>query len=224
MSFGTNDINSIIDCSDDDDVLRTDNEEVEDNEDIVNQILDELGDDNDNHNDNHNNLNDVYNTNNFNTEEVDLGNFNNMDNNHNHNDINHNHIDNQSYNNIHNNDYNNNSMFSNRLNDDINFKEHIRQRKPSNKKKEIDKKKNEDMNNSWCSFIPSNILSNILLYKDYILILIICLVTNNPLVHKQMMNIGIFNTENKLNIFAYLFQTLLFVIIYFIINFVVSFI
>jgi hypothetical protein len=223
MSFGTNDINSIIDCSDDD-VLRTDNEDVEDNEDIVNQILDELGDDNDNDN----NLNDVYNTNTFNTKEVDLCNFNNMDNNHthNHNDINHNHIDNQSYNNnVYNNDYNNNSMFSSRLNDDINFKEHIKQKKPSNKKKnEINKKKNEDMNNSWCSFIPSNILSNILLYKDYILIIIICLITNNPLVYKQMMNISIFNTEKKLNIFACLFQTLLFVIIYFIINFIISFI
>ena len=45
MSFGTNDINSIIDCSEDNDTLRTDNEGVESNEDIVNQILNELGDD-----------------------------------------------------------------------------------------------------------------------------------------------------------------------------------
>ena len=119
-------------------------------------------------------------------------------------------------------------MFSNRLNDDINFKEHIQQKKSVNRtKKENDKKndkKNADMSNSLCSFIPSNILSNILLYKDYILIFIICLITNNPLVHKQMMNISIFNTGNKLNIFAYLFQTLLFIIIYFIINFIISFI
>ena len=116
-------------------------------------------------------------------------------------------------------------MFTNRLNDDINFKEHINQKKFLKKiKKENNKKKNEDMSNSWYSFIPSNILSNILLYKDYILIIIICLITNNSLVHKQMTNISIFNTEKKLNIFAYIFQTLLFVIIYFIINFIIFFI
>ena len=95
------------------------------------------------------------------------------------------------------------------------------------------KKKNEDIlntnqldnDNNWLSLININdILINIKLYKNYILILIISLITNNPIVYKQMSNITIFNTNNKLNIIAYIFQAVLFVTIYFIINIIISFI
>ena len=39
-----------------------------------------------------------------------------------------------------------------------------------------------------------------------------------------MINISIFNTNDKLNIFAYLFQAFLFIILYLIFNFIISFI
>ncbi len=231
MSFGTNDINSIIDCSEDNE-LRNENDDVETSEDIVNQILNELGnDDNDNDNENinldHNYDNNYdYDNNNdndkFNTRELNAVSFNNINNEHNN--MNHNQHQNNINHTQHQNNYNDNSMFSNRFNDDISFKEHMQKKTDVNKKKNDNIIKKEDSNDSWCSLIPGDMLSNLSLYKNYILILIISLITNNPLVYKQMINISIFNTDNKLNIFAYLFQSLLFIILYLIINFISSFI
>ena len=221
MSFGTNDINSIIDCSEDD-ALRNENDGGETSEDIVNQILNELGnDDNDNEDIN---LDHNYDNNNdkFNTRELNAVSFNNINNEHNN--INHNQHQNNTNHNQHQNNYNDNLMLSNRFNDDISFKEHMQKKTNINKKKNDNIIKKEDSNDSWCSLIPGDILSNLSLCKNYILILIISLITNNPLVYKQMINISIFNTDNKLNIFAYLFQSLLFIILYLIINFISSFI
>ena len=135
MNFGTNDINSLIDCSDNDTLK---NDDGETNEDIVNQILNELGDNDETNLD--------YNHDNFNTEELNTVNFNNVNNIDNN--INYNQEleqeqeqeqeqkqeQEQTY--EHYKHQNNDSIYSNRFNDDINFKEHIL-KKNNNKKKMI---------------------------------------------------------------------------------------
>ena len=54
------------------------------------------------------------------------------------------------------------------------------------------------------------------MYNTYLYTLLFILIINNPISYKQMINISIFNTGNNLNIFAYIFKSLLVTIIYFI--------
>lgn len=239
MSFGTNDISSIINCSNNETTLE--NNEENNNDDIVNQILHELGDqeEQEEYNDIKMNNMEFNNTELTNTEltntEFNNIEFNNMgfDNIESNNiDLKNRKINNKelnSFNFSNNEQYNNNNLiFSNRLDDDIDFKKHI-ENKVINDEKKNNKNildNNElDNNTDWLSLINiNNILTNIKLYKNYILILIISLITNNPIVYNQMSNISIFTTNNKLNIFAYIFQSILFITIYFIINIIILFI
>ena len=78
------------------------------------------------------------------------------------------------------------------------------------------------MNFDLCSIL--DILHYINSFKDIILIFIISLLINNNIVYNQLRSISIFNSNNQLNILAYIFQAILFTLIYIIIIFIFKFI
>lgn len=224
MSFGSNDISSIINDNDnsnqnnnqylDNNNNNNDINDNDNNDDIVNKILEELEDEN--YLDNENNLDDNnYNTDNFkNIQEFDnvSPNYNNKIN------INHNNFDYD----------NSNNLLTNRLNDDINLKNSKINNeyniKPTNKTKIEEEEQNNNFN--WCSSINIfDILRFINKYKTVILIFFISLIVNNTIVNKQLSTLSFFTTsDSKLNFIAYIFQSILLCIIYIIINYLIKFI